>query len=348
MGKEDLRKLSPEALHEKRKQVVRLKQQGYSGKEIETITLVQTGQISKIWRNFCKEGAKGLKPKARGRKKGEEKLLSLEQEHAIRKLIIDKTPDQLKFNFALWTRQAVSELVMHLYGINLSLRCVTNYLKGWGFTCQRPTKKPYIQDTIKVAAFMDVVYPSIAKRAKEENAKIFWGDETGVDNQEHYQRGFAPKGVTPIIRTNPKRERVNMISAIGNRGELYFKIYDERMTQQGFIDFMERMILDSTHKIFLIVDNLKVHHGKIVKAWLVEHKSEIELFFIPTYSPELNPDEYLNHTLKKHVHSGLSPRTKVDITNKVHGFMHRLTYYSEEVSAFFHHKNVRYILQSTT
>ena len=118
-------------------------------------------------------------------------------------------------------------------------------------------------------------------------------------------------------------------------------LYDESMAQQRFIEFMERLVLDSTRKIFFIVDNLKVHHGKLVKAWLDEHKPQIELFFVPPYSPESNPGEYLNHALKRHVHSGISPRAKLNIKDKTHKFMHRLTYYANEVSAFFRHPNVR-------
>ena len=98
----------------------------------------------------------------------------------------------MKLSFMLWTRQAISELINELYGIKLQLRCITNYLKRWGLTCQRPTKKSYVQDNVKVTRFMELEYPAIAKCAKTENAEIYWGDETGIDNQEHYQRGFFP------------------------------------------------------------------------------------------------------------------------------------------------------------
>ena len=344
MDKNDLRKLTPSALLEKKEQVIRLKQKDFSGKEISELTLVSESQISRIWKAYAEGGIKAIKPKKRGRKSGDGKLLTMEQEKEIRKIIIDKTPDQMKLNFMLWTRQGISELVMQMYGIKLSLRCITNYLKRWGFTCQRPTKRAYIQDNIKVKQFMDESYPTISNRAKAENADIYWGDEVGINNQEHYQRGFAPKGQTPVMKVFPKCERVNMISAITGRGSLKFMIYDKTMTQQRFIEFMERLILDSTRKIFFIVDNLKVHHGKIVKEWLEEHKNEIELFFIPPYSPELNPDEYLNNALKLHVHSGVSPRTKQDIKDKTQRFMHRLTYYTNEVSAFFRHPRVRYTI----
>jgi len=344
MDKIDLRKLNPASLQEKKEQIIRLKLNGFTGKATGELTLVSESQVSRIWRAYAKGGIKAIRPKKRGRKPGDGKLLTKGQEDEIRKIIIDKSPNQIKLSFMLWTRQAISELIMQKYGIGLSLRCITNYLKRWGFTCQRPTKKAYIQDNIKVKQFMDEGYPTIAKRAKTENADIYWGDETGISNHEHYQRGFAPKGQTPVLEVTPKHERVNMISAITGRGSLKFMIYDKTMTQQRFIEFMERLIFDSTKKVFFIVDNLKVHHGRIVKEWLDVHHNEIELFFIPPYSPELNPDEYLNHALKNHVHSGISPRTKHDIKNKTHSFMHRLTYYANEVSAFFRHPKVRYII----
>jgi len=344
MTNPDLRKVPPGALQEKREQVIRLKEKGYSGKQIQELTLVNENQVSKIWRAYVEGGAKALKPKKRGRKQGDGKRLTAVQEREIRNIIIDKKPEQMKLNFMLWTRQSIHELIMNKYGIQLTLRSISNYLSRWGLTCQRPTKKAYVQCDVRVKTFMEQEYPTIAKRAKAENAEIFWGDEVGIDNQEHYQRGFAPKGQPPVIDIYSKPERLNMISAITNRGSLKFMIYDEKMTQQLFIEFLERLIADSTRKVFLIVDNLRVHHGKLVKEWLSKHQNELELFFIPPYSPELNPDEYLNHALKRHVHSGISPRTKKDIQSKTFAFMNRLTYYAEEVRAFFRHKSVRYVI----
>jgi transposase len=344
MEKIDLRKINLAALQEKKEQVVRLKQKGFTGKQIEELTQVSENQVSKTWASFKKGGADAIKLKKRGRKKGAGRLLSVEREEKIRRIIASKTPEQLQLNFMLWTRQAVSELIMNLYGIGLSLRCITDYLKRWGFTCQRPVKKAYAQDEAEVEKFIEYDYPAIAQRAKEENAEIYWGDEVGIDNREHYQRGFAPSGQAPVLNVESRCERVNMISAITNSGALKFMIYDRRMTQQQFIEFMERLVEDSIRKVYLIVDNLKVHHGKIVKAWLEGRKDEIELFYIPPYCPELNPDEYLNHALKRHVHTGIAPRTKEDIRDKVDKFMRRLTYYADEVRAFFRHEKVRYVI----
>lgn len=319
-----MRKLNNDELKMIWEQVIRHKKKGLTGKEIEELTGVRENQVSKIWMRYQKGGAQALKPKTSGRKSGERKLLSKDQEREIRNIIIDNTPDQLKMSYMLWTRQAISELLKQKYNIELSLRCVTNYLKAWGFTCQRPTKRAYSQDNMRVDRFMKEEYPEIAKRAKAENAEIYWGDETGISNQENFQRGFAPRGKTPVIKHESKQERVNMLSAITNRGKARFMLFDDSMTQQKLIDFMKRMIKDVRQKVYLILDNLRVHHGKLVQKWLAENKDRIEVFFLPPYSPELNPDEYLNHALKRSVHSGINPQTKKDILHKTHSFMRKL------------------------
>ena len=246
-------------------------------------------------------------------------------------------------SFALWTRQAICDLVKRKYRINLSLRSATNYLKKWGFTCQRPTKKAYSQDDIKVNRFMKEEYPAISIRAVVENAEIYWGDETGISNQEYYQRGFSPKGITPVMRVEAKHERINMISAITGRGSLRFMIYDGAMNQKLLINFMKRLVKDVDRKVFLILDNLRVHHGKVVAAWLEKNKDKIEVFFIPPYSPELNPDEYLNHVLKKDVHAGIRPRTKADLHSKTESFLRRMQHNCDKVRKLFHHPRLKYI-----
>jgi len=326
-----------------KKQVIELKKKGFTGAEIEEMTGVIKGSVSKIWRAYQRDGTDGIKPKTRGRKKGEQTLLTSEQEREVRQTIIDKRPDQMKLSFALWTRQAVSDLVKRLYGVDLSLRTVTNYLDRWGFTCQRPTTKAYSQDDVKVKAFMEDEYPAIARRAAAEGAEIYWGDETGINNQEHYQRGFSPRGVTPQMMNEGKREKVSMISAITGRGTARFMIYEGAMTQQRFIAFMRRLTHDADRKVFLVVDNLVVHHGKLVQKWLEGHKDNIEVFYLPSYAPELNPDEYLNHALKLDVHSGTRPRTKKDLHHRTESFMRRLQHDSKRIANLFKHPKLEYL-----
>ena len=339
-----MRKLTNEEMYMKRKEVVRLKQTNHTGKETAEIAEISESQVSRIWTTYQNGGMAALKPQKRGRKQGEQRILNREQEREIRQIIIDRTPDQYKMRFMLWTREAISNLCWQLYRTKVSLRCVTNYMKRWGFTCQRPTKRAYFVDNVKVDRFMKIEYPSIAARAKSEGAEIYWGDETGIDNREHYQRGFAPKGHPPVIRVESKKERVNMLSAITNKGKVRFMIFDDRMSQKRLIEFMRRMIADVPAKVFLFLDNLSSHHGKLVSAWLEKHKERIEVFFLPPYSPELNPDEYFNHALKLDVHLGVAPRTKKDIWHKAESFVRRLQHNVLKVKAFFKHPKLTYLL----
>jgi transposase len=339
----DLRKLNRDELATVRRQVVRMKKKGLKGQEIESLTGVRRNRISEIWSVYKKGGSEAITPKKSGRKAGTFTLLTEEQEKEIRQIIIDKTPEQVKMSFALWTRQAICELIKRKYRIEVSQRSMTNYLKKWGFTCQRPTKKAYSQDDIKVNRFMKEEYPAIRKRAAGEKAEIYWGDETGVSNQEYYQRGFSPKGVTPIMRVESKQERISMISAITGRGSLRFMIYDGAMNQNLLLGFMKRLVKDAERKVFLILDNLKVHHGKLVAAWLKKNKDKIEVFYIPPYSPEINPDEYLNHVLKKDVHAGIRPRTKMDLHHKTESFLRRMQHNADKVRMLFLHPKLVYI-----
>ena len=146
-----------------------------------------------------------------------------------------------------------------------------------------------------------------------------------------------------MLPVETKRERVNMISAISSQGKVRFMVYQDTMNQQRLIRFMERLIRASEQKVFLILDNLKVHHGKLASVWLEEHKEKIEVFFLPPYAPEYNPDEYLNHALKISVHSGLLPYTAEDITHKIQSFMRKLQHHSAIVENFFRHPALSYL-----
>jgi len=257
-------------------------------------------------------------------------------------LLVDKTPDQLKLSFALWTRDAVRLAIKHLYGQDLPLRTITDYMKRWGFTPQRPTKRAYEQNPKHVALWLERTYPKIQAKAKKEKAEIHWGDETGIQNDAYHARGFAPKGKTPVVRINATKSRINMISSITNRGKVRFMLYQESMTAKVLIKFMSRLIKDSERKVFLILDNLRVHHSKAVKDWLEKKKAQIEVFFLPSYSPELNPDEYLNGDLKYKIRSGLPVRSVEDLKKKTRSFMCTLQNRSEHVRQYFKHPKIDY------
>jgi len=342
MEKIDARKLSTEAQQQIRNQAIRLKKSGRTYNEISEITGVHQSAIGRWYRSFKKEGAKAIRIKKRGRPKGSCRTLSPQQEKELQKAIYDKCPEQMKLPFALWTRIAVQQLIRHLWSIDMPIRTVGEYLKRWGFTPQKPLRRAYKQNPKAVKAWLDEQYPAIAKRAKKERAEIHWGDETGLCNDSYHGRSYAPRGQTPAIRLHPRCKRVNLISTVTNQGKVRFMVYKDRMNSNTLIKFMKRLIKDSEKKIYLIVDNLKVHHSYAVRDWIEEHEEKIEIFFLPSYSPELNPDEYLNCDLKSGVHSGIPARTKKQLTSKSISHLRKLQRLPKRVMKYFKHPKIAY------
>ena len=342
MEKIDARTHSPKTQYEIRKQVIRLRKQGIPNHVVADGVGVSVGHASRIWQSYLKEGSKAIKLGIRGRRKGEKRTLTAEQEAQVRRALIDKMPDQLKFPFALWTRDAVKLLIKQRFKLEMPIRTVGEYLKRWGFTPQKPVKRAYEQSSQAVQKWLDKDYPIIASRAKEEKAEIHWGDETGIQTGANRVRGFAPKGEKPVINLVAKKSHVSMISAITNQGKVRFMMYQDAMNSELLIKFMTRLTKDAGRKVFLILDNLRVHHGKNIKQWLEEHRDQIEIFYLPSYSPELNPDEYLNSNLKTKVHSGRPIRNRKDLEMKTRSFMRTLVKRPAHVRSYFKHPKVGY------
>jgi transposase len=338
----DMRKLAPEARHERRVQVIRLRKAGRTYEEIAQQTGLSKTGVFNICRRHDEQGAKALHDTPGGRKFGEDRLLSAGQEKLAQKLIADKTPDQLKMPYALWTRGAVADLIEQRCGIKLSVRTMGKYLARWGFTPQKPMKKAYEQSPAAVGQWLQQDYPAIAQRAKREGAEIHWGDESGLRSDDVRGRGFAPKGQTPVVRVNNKRHGLSIISTVTNKGQMRWRIFDGALNTSILIDFLRRLIKAQRKKVFLILDNLRVHHAKPVKAWLAEHKDEIEVFYLPSYSPELNPDEMANADIKQAVTKLAPARTKKQLANAAAKHLRSVQRQPERIRKYFEHEPVRY------
>jgi len=342
MKKRDARTLKLEAQQELRNQIVRMKKLDVSAKDIAKITESSIEHISRIWCMYKKGGQKAIELKIRGRKDGDKKTLSPSQEAKIIKRLIDSTPKQLKFKYVLWTREAVKKLIKHDHDIEMPISTVGKYLQRWEFTSQVPIKRAYERNDAKVQKWIEEEYPTIEKQSKEENAEIQWADETACVSLPSIIKGYAPKGKTPVMEHTAKRFKINMISSITNRGKLRFMVYEQNMDAILFITFLERLIESSDKKIFLILDNLRIHHAKLVKAWVEEHQSKIALFYLPAYSPDLNPDEYLNNDFKRNVNSKHIPINKKELAQNTENFMTMLSKDSQRVANYFKHEKIAY------
>jgi transposase len=290
-----------------------------------------------------KKGTAALALKKRGKKQGQGKLLSAAQARKIIAIIRDKTPRQLKMEFHLWSVGAVMTLIEEKLGKSLSESSVRNYLKAWGFTIQRPATRYSRRDDVVIQRWLVEEYPKIAASAKACGAEIHWLDETGVNNQAIYQRSFAPKGKTPRATKPANREKISLISTVTNQGTMRFRLYEGGLKKEKLIAFLEGLLAETNRKLFVIMDNLKVHKSLEVQAWAEKNKERIQLFYLPPYAPEHNPDEYLNNDLKQNVHkkSGL-PLDKKTLKAKVLQYMRHIQKSPAKVRGYFQAPETQY------
>jgi len=342
MEKIDLRTATKEVKEDIRRRAIRMIRQGHKQSEISRMLGVNKNSVTTWYSNYRKHGTKGLKEKARGHKTGEGRLLTPLQEKGVQNMITDKMPDQLKLPYGLWTRQAIRDLIKREYGIRIAIRTMGDYLHRWGFTPQKPKKRAYEQNPKAVQRWLKEEYPVISKSAKKEKAEIHWGDETGVRNDCQYGRSYAPKGKTPVKDKMAKRISLNMISTITNQGKVRFMTYKGTMDSSVFIDFLKRLIKGAKRKIYLILDNLRVHHSKPVKEWVEKNEDKIALFFLPSYSPERNPDEYLNCDLKYGLAQKVAPKDEKQLKRNVQSHMKLLQKNPDRVASYFKHECISY------
>lgn len=343
MEKEDGRNITRQAQFERRKQAVRLYKRGMLVEDIATLLGMSRVTVYAAIKAYKKGGLKALAPKPTGRPVGSNRRLTPEQELHIQRQICTHRPEQLKLTFALWTRAAVMLLVEQEFGLTLPLRTMGEYLKRWGFTPQKPIRRAYEQRPEAVQKWLNEEYPKIDTRAKEEDAEIHWGDETAVVNTDVRGRGYQPKGQTPVaFAAGGARHKFSMISTVTNQGKTRWMIIDEAFNSDKLIEFLQALIKDAPKKIFLILDNLRVHHSKPVKEWLEEHKEHVEVFYLPSYSPELNPDERLNADLKYALGSRVQTRSKDKLKQATEEHMTMLQNNPDRVMSYFQDPRVKY------
>ena len=337
-----MRKLPVAAQEERRRQVIGLRQRGLTYKAIAAqVGLSRTGVIN-ICQRFAAEGAKGLVSQPRGRKPDEQRLLCAAQEVEVQGLIRRHMPDELDLPFALWSRAAVGALIEQRCGVQLAVRTVGKYLARWSFTAQKPIQRAYEQDPAAVRRWLRRDYPAIAARAKRARGAVFWGDETGLRSDDVRGRSFAPRGRTPLVRVCRKRAGLSLISAVTNRGELRWMVADGAVNAPTFIRFLQRLIRDARRKVFLILDRLTAHRARLTRDWLAAHRSEIEVHYLPSYSPELNPDEGVNADLKQAVPRKAPARSRQQLKRAAVSHMRSLSKRPKRIRSIFQHQQFRY------
>lgn len=341
MERTDARTLSPAVLNERRRRAVQLRLAGMKLDEVAALAELARGTVIAAVKAYHAGGWEAVNTGRRGLKKGAGCTLNERQQDTVRRLIHDNTPDQVGLPFALWSRTAVLAVIAQQFGIAMPVRTVGHYLKRWGYTPQKPLDKAYEQDPRAVKAWIEEQYPAIEKRAKAAGAEIHWGDETGLRTDDVRGRS-SPKGETPVVHTAHRRENLGLISAVTNKGTVRWMVLEKAINAGLLIEFLRRLAQDAERKVFLILDNLKVHHSPVVAAWLAAHRDRIEVFYMPSYSPELNPDELLNADLKAAVTKKAHGHHKGALKKATVSELRRLVKSPDLVRKFFQHDPVKY------
>jgi transposase len=338
----DARELSDEVLEALRLRALRGCELGLTEADVAAILGVARETVCRWWSAYTDRGVPALPRRRTGRPLGSGRLLSGAQAERLQQLLRTHQPEELGIAAPLWTRRAVRDLIRQEYQLDLAERTVGRYLRRWGFTAKRPRRHARDQDPEEVRQWLDETYPAIEARAGREGAAIHWGDEVGVAADQQPARGYAPRGEPATQDVPDPHIRASQISTITNRGDVRFMTYTRTMDAALFLVFLERLLQSTTGKVFLIVDRLRAHMTPAVQAWVAAHRDRLEIFYLPRYAPELNPDEYLNNDLKGQVHTAGLPHAKAEVRSHIQGFMRRLLHLPERVISYFQHPSAQY------
>lgn len=341
MSTKDARSLPGAAQEALRLRVVKVVVDGMTQTAAAGLFGVARGTVNGWMKRYHVEGVRALRARRRGRPPAPR--LRREVEHAAVKLIVGRCPDQLRLPFALWTREAVQQLLAERFGVEVSVWTVGRYLKRWGLTPQKPLRRAYEQDPEAVRRWLKEEYPAIRELARREGATIHWGDEMGVRSDHQAGRSYGLKGRTPVIPGTGQRFGCNMISTITNRGKLAFLVFEGKFNSLVFLRFLKRLVRHvKRRKVFLIVDRHTVHRAAAVKRWLEKEDRRIRMFFLPAYSPQLNPDELLNQDTKTNAIGRRRPASSSEMKANLRSYLWSTQRRPDIVQNYFKEEHVAY------
>ncbi len=337
----DARSLSPEAQEALRQRVVRaIAAEGMGITEAARAFGVHRGTASRWYHAYRRQGDAALAARTRGRKPTP--LLTPEQEARLLAVLKGRAPDQLGLADTLWTREAVAEWAARDLRVARSRWVWGRWLRAQGFTPQRPSRRAYERDPAAVERWLAEEYPRVEAEARAEGAEVHWLDEAGLRSDCQAGRGYAPRGQTPVQPVPGKRFGVNYIATVTNLGVLRFMVFGGRFTQKVLLLFLGRLLAGRPGRVYVVLDGHPSHRAKKVQAWVAERAGRIRLVFLPPYSPELNPAEYLNNDVKGNAQRAGRARDKGQLASKVRGYLRATQQAAAVVRSYFKAKHVRY------
>jgi transposase len=340
MEKDDARKLDHATLEALRIRAVRSVQEGESP-EVVARALRITSRAMYRWLAAYRRGgwnALQAKPLSGRPPKLDDKKLKW-----IYDTVTQKNPLQLKFTFALWTREMIAALVKKKYGITLAANSVGRLLAQLGITCQKPLHRAIERDEALVQKWLKTEYPKIKKMAQKQGADIYFGDAAHIRSDHHAGRTWGRRGETPVVAATGARHGMSLISAITSKGHMRFMIKEKGSVNAAvFIEFLKRLIAGADRPIFLIVDRGSAHRAKKTQAFVAASGGKLQLFYLPPYSPDRNPDELVWKHLKADTVGRMVTTSKVDFKAKVVSSMYSLQKRPAKIRAFYQKPSLKY------
>lgn len=331
-----------EALAELRIRAVAQIRKGESPEQVAKVLGVNRVTVYRWLTRFANGGYSGLKRK---KAPGKSRLLNESQMRSLYYMLVDSTPEQMKLPFALWTLAGVQECIRRRFGLKLSKATMGRLMARLGLSFQKPVQRAYEQSGELVKTWLKKEFPEIQKQAKREGAEIYFEDESGIRSDAAVGKTWGRIGKTPVVKRTGRRYSLNLVSAISPRGELRFMFTKGSFGAKEFVEFLARLLKTTPRKVFVIADGHPAHKSKLVKEFIAENEKRIKLFFLPPYSPELNPDELVWNALKGNIGRSLI-EDQEDLEGNVMGYMRSLQKRPDRVRAFFKERHVRYALQT--
>jgi transposase len=337
----DGRSWSAEQLELMRKVAVRaVFELGKTRREMAEMLGVDENTVGEWCAEYEESGDDAFKVNAHGRPLGSGRLLTPDEEQQIRELIVNSIPEDHNIPSSRWTRPTVGDLIRAKLGIELSEQTVGNYLQRWGLTPQKPARHAREADPDEIAGFEENTLPEAMKRADDENAEMHFCDEAGFQIGDQIGTTYAPLGETPVLTFPKIRIAQNMIASVTPSGELTYELYSGTMNASRFIDWLERLISESRRKIFLFIDSLSSHTATAVSDWLEEHRDQLEVVWLPRYSPAHNPSEFLNNDVKQNLKTAPLPTDTADFRTTLEGILDNISTLPDRIKGFFRQSQI--------
>jgi transposase len=289
---------------------------------------------------YREQGEAGLAVQPQGRPEGSGRALSAEQGQEIRQLVVDSMPCDHDIASATWTRQAVAELIVKRMGVDMTLQGVGQYLRRWGLTPQKPARQAREQDPEEVREFVEQTLPEVKEQAEQEEAQLHFVDEVGVKTSDQIGTSYAPKGNTPVQEVPKAHIEQDVISSVTPDGDLLYWAFPGTMKAEKFIDFLEHLVSEASGKIIVFADRHPAHEAKAVEEWLKGRESQIEVEWLPRYSPEYNADEFLNNDLKQVLKNEPMPQSTSAFRETICGILDWIASMPDRVKGYFEQTQV--------